>query len=49
MVPILSMMQLDTLLIILSLDILALLFIIHNEMDRLNVQTRFLDLTNQIG
>jgi hypothetical protein len=38
---ILLMMQLDILLTILSLGILVLLCIIHKEMDRLSLQTRF--------
>jgi hypothetical protein len=37
------MMQLDTLLTISFLDIPILLFIIHKEMDSLNLQTRFLE------
>jgi len=37
------MMQSDTLLTILFLDILILLFIINKEMDRLNLQIRFLE------
>jgi hypothetical protein len=37
------MMQSNTLLTILFLNILYLLFIIHKEMDRLSLQTRFLE------
>jgi hypothetical protein len=37
------MMLLDTLLIILFQNILVPLFIIHKEMDRLSLQTRFLE------
>jgi hypothetical protein len=37
------MMQLNTSLTILFQDIQILLFIVHKEMDRLNIQTRFLE------
>jgi hypothetical protein len=39
----LSMMQLDTLLTILSLDIIIILYINRKEMDMLSLQTRFLE------
>jgi hypothetical protein len=42
-VPILSTMLSNILLIILSLDTPILLFIIHKEMDKLNLLTRFLE------
>jgi hypothetical protein len=38
------MMQSYILLTILFLDILVLLFIIHKEMEKLSLQTRFLEL-----
>ncbi len=41
-VPILSMMQSNTLLTILFLDILVLLFIIHKEMDKLKQENRLI-------